>query len=269
MNELALNVSLLMEDTIFFSLKNVLFTFFLFLSLLLFQPSTYCLAASIDIEPSGDAYVSSDAPNMNFGNDSLLGIGTYQDILSCVKFNLGSIPYNSTIQQATLKLFCTSTSSNGMVSIARVTEPWSEDGVTWSNRPGWTTPLISSTPGGSNQWWEINVTEIVEEWINIGSINNGFYMEKQENGLVLVNSSESANSPELSISYTAPNVCPTLNMTAPANNISVRQGENVTISWDGTDPDDSASVHLYYDEDQAVDNGNDVNILIFAKVDIH
>jgi len=53
-----------------------------------------------------------------------------------------------------------------------------------------------------------------------------------------------------------PNTPPTLNITQPSSNITVGQGEIITISWNGTDPDDSAVVSIGYDQDNIYNNGN-------------
>ena len=53
-----------------------------------------------------------------------------------------------------------------------------------------------------------------------------------------------------------PNTCPTLDVTEPSSDQTVRQGQSVQIQWDGTDPDDEATVSIGYDEDNIFDNGN-------------
>lgn len=44
-------------------------------------------------------------------------------------------------------------------------------------------------------------------------------------------------------------------MNQPSSDVTVTQGQNVTISWDGADPDDAATVTLYYDTDNNYGNG--------------
>ena len=52
------------------------------------------------------------------------------------------------------------------------------------------------------------------------------------------------------------NICPTLSVTYPSSNLTVTQGQSVSISWNGTDPDDAATVSVGYDEDNVFNNGN-------------
>ena len=60
----------------------------------------------------------------------------------------------------------------------------------------------------------------------------------------------------VSLTAITSNTCPTLSITSPSNNITVPQGQFVEIDWNGTDPDDIASVTIGYDEDGIYDNGN-------------
>jgi len=57
------------------------------------------------------------------------------------------------------------------------------------------------------------------------------------------------------------NVPPTVEITEPSANITVDVGELVQIAWNGTDPDDNASVVLYRDPDQTYNNGNETIII--------
>ena len=51
------------------------------------------------------------------------------------------------------------------------------------------------------------------------------------------------------------NICPTVSITTPVGMTIVTQGEPVNIAWDGDDPDDAATVSLYYDTDNNWSNG--------------
>ncbi len=54
-----------------------------------------------------------------------------------------------------------------------------------------------------------------------------------------------------------PNREPDITITAPASNTTVTQGQSVTISWNGSDPDnDTTYVSLGYDRDNVYNNGN-------------
>jgi hypothetical protein len=168
-----------------------------------------------------DTYVASDTPGTNYCNDPSVAISTHQEIIGLIYFFIGidDIPTGSTIDKATLKLYCTMITENSNVTISRISGGWEECSVNWNNRPGWDSPVIQSQPEGTYQWWEIDVTDIVKEWVTFGKLNYGFYLEKNSSGLIMFNSSEySSNQPRLEINYTEG--------TFPANG-------NVTSTTDG------------------------------------
>ena len=203
---------------------------------------------------TADSYVAADAPNNNFGGELNISIGTHTEVLGFVTFNISSIPSGSIVNSATLRMYPTTLISSDSVAISRVSGSWSENGVTWNNRPGWNLPVLTSTPPGTFQWWTIDVTSIVKKWVEDGATNYGFYLEGSS-GIVQVNSRQSSNKPQLLVSYTPTNVDPVIDVIEPSSDKTVTQGDSVYISWDGTDPDDAASVLLYYDSDCNTDNG--------------
>ena len=69
------------------------------------------------------------------------------------------------------------------------------------------------------------------------------------------------------VTVLAPNICPTLDMTSPSSNQTVTQGQNVAIAWNGTDPDDAATVSIGYDQDNIFDNGNHTWIALSQSED--
>ena len=245
----------LMTHTKVRGLKGVALS--ILLSLLLLSIGINCLAASITLNPDADAYVMAITPDSNYGSEVSVTIGgTDPEVLAYVKFNLSSIPSGSIINDAKLHLYCTTIFDNGPVGIALAESAWAEGEVTWNNRPGPEHPVVTSTPPGSSQWWEIPVTSIVKKWIEDGASNRGFRLEKLGSGFIQFYSREFPNNnPELEISYTPPNVAPTIDVTQPSSNITAVPGDVVTISWNGTDPDDAAVVTLFYDTDTNLDNG--------------
>ena len=51
------------------------------------------------------------------------------------------------------------------------------------------------------------------------------------------------------VTIQSPNVTPTLDLTNPSSNVTVTQGQDVTIGWTATDPDDVAAMMFFYDPD--------------------
>jgi len=178
--------------------------FNIFLSLILFfissEPNVF--AATETFNPTGDTYVAAEIPDMKFCNETTVAVGTHTDMLGYVKFNISSIPSGSIINSAELRLWCIQIINNGAVFVGRVSSSWTECGVDWNHQPAVEPPILSSTPPGTFQWWQIDITSIVQEGFEDNASNMGFRLEKASNGLVQFHSSEGSSKPQLVISYT-------------------------------------------------------------------
>jgi len=232
--------NLIRQKKISLQIKSV---FNVLISLLLIGIGGDVFAATKTINPSADSYVAADTPTTKYGSDSTVAIGTHTEILAYIKFNLSSIPSGSTINNAKLRLYCTTIIDNGSVLISRASSIWTESGVTWNNRPGWETPIVTSTSPGSFQWWEIDVKPIVKKWITDGASNRGFYLEKSSSGLVMFYSRESSPEPELVVTYTSPTPPDIPTVTAQTGSNS---GE-IDLSW--TASSGAIAYVIVYDED--------------------
>ena len=209
---------------------------------------------TITLNPVADAYVLADAPSNNYGGESTVAIGIHTEIIGYMRFDLSAISTAATINSATLELQTRSIFDAGDVLVGLTNGPWTEYGVTWNNRPGWDLPVDAFTPPGQFMDWSINVRDQVVEWTSGDHGNYGFYFEGTS-GFVIIRSRSASVKPRLVVTYTEPNVKPTISMLQPATNITVTVGEDVPISWNGTDPDDAATVTLFYDTDCNPDNG--------------
>jgi hypothetical protein len=155
-----------------------------------------------------DAYVSQELPNNNFGSEGTLAIssGGSGMMHSYIDFDIDWIPTGAIVDDAELRLYPVSLTDYGYVAVARASASWIESSITWNNAPGWVSPVVTSTPSGNNQWWEINVTSIVEEWVTNGDYNRGFFLEGSS-GLIMVHSRNSGSSsyrPKLFVQYHIP-----------------------------------------------------------------
>jgi len=96
--------------------------------------------------------------------------------------------------------------------LKRVTGSWSEDAITWNNKPGTTDDDKASVPASSSQWKfdapAIDVTEMVKTMVKTGE-NNGFCLELKTEEIyrgIVFGSSEHADAtkrPKLVVDYTA------------------------------------------------------------------
>ncbi len=169
---------------------------------------TNAIAATYSLQPVADARVI-DIPGdttVNFGGDFLsvyTAVGNVQR--SLIQFDLSSITLatNETVQSATLTLIASTdfgfNDTQQPMEIYRVLSPWTETGVTWSNRDAtdawingggdfigtnglpYAVSTLSPTNGQPVTW---DVTALVQEWLTHASTNNGLLL-KSENGNAL------------------------------------------------------------------------------------
>ncbi len=107
-----------------------------------------------------------------------------------VQFDLSTVPTGLIITSATLKLYINDNQevAGRIIWAYRVTESWTESGVTWNSRDGsnpWstaggtytTTGGASSTAPSGKTWMTWDVTDIVKEWTENGQPNYGFLLK--------------------------------------------------------------------------------------------
>lgn len=158
-----------------------------------------------------DTYISSSAPGVNYGNQSLMYVGifggtTLQTLIHFVEVD-NYIGY--TVESATLSLYYKVTYyvSEADLYMAKITEDWIEygdDSVTWNNCPDYETTFYTydypeSTVGA---WSDFDVTEIVSDWLDETSANFGLILYTDDN--------RSHNAYASTCEYTEPNFRPKL-----------------------------------------------------------
>lgn len=126
------------------------------------------------ILPSDDSFIKADAPLANYGNDTTLDVRPDNDAdrRGLVKFDLNSIPSNSTVTSATLYLYAKDNKDTQITSLYRVTANWNENTVTWLS---WTQPggdfnnsvsHFTFIPNQSSCMVTMNITSLVQSWVN-------------------------------------------------------------------------------------------------------
>lgn len=120
-------------------------------------------------------------PIMNAGYNTVGGIPTLSHNL--LQFDLSSIPAGSAVVSATLSLTHSSTvahsaSSDNAELLAKITQQWYENTVTWNNQPTYSTTdtiQIGSTNVGDDKP-NINLLSFVQDWVNNPLNNFGMVM---------------------------------------------------------------------------------------------
>lgn len=167
----------------------------------------------ISFSETADACVCSYTENTNYQMATQLRTGKDTDYgirRSYIKFEIPShIPPNS-VTNAVLEIEKLSGVAP-TVKAYRCTEYWTSSTITWKNQAAYTTvgqsSLASQYSSGST-WYTMNVTSIVQGWVNVSYSNFGFLIkditEYDTSHWTTIYSSDapSPHKPELHITYT-------------------------------------------------------------------
>ena len=122
------------------------------------RPPVASAATIITVLPVADAWVDSSAPNTNFGtNNRLKVMAASKRFESFVRFSVNDV---GPVSSARLRLFVADGSTNGG-TVHQSIGPWSEGGVTWSNRPATGSHVGSLGAAVPKTWVEVDLTGVV------------------------------------------------------------------------------------------------------------
>src|SRR5579859_4147966 len=126
--------------------------------------------------PSADSMIVSSKPSQNFGANSILAV--QNGVTSLVQFNLSGIPANATLQKASLRLYVDAVETPGSFDVYPVVSAWSESQVNFQNGPAVGASStgnkpVSITRASQNQFVLVDITSLVQEWVNGETPNNG------------------------------------------------------------------------------------------------
>jgi len=178
-------------------------------------PNTAIFSGPTQIE---DAQISADTPTTANGSGAEINVdGLTPHAHGLLRFptliggGLGQVPAGAIINSATLQVNCTN--SGAIMSLYRLTESWVENEATWNQRqsgvtwgaPGADGPASNAgTAVGGNcssaGTKSINITRFVQDWSD-GAPNHGIVLTDTGTDGVDFSSSESANSPVLTVIY--------------------------------------------------------------------
>ena len=159
-----------------------------------------CMVIQPDGENGIDAEIFSCSSygydTTNFGNiqdicaTDWTRFGQESIIRSLIFFDLSVVPTNKTIKSAKLSLYYNPSSTEGQHSsltgantseIQRITTPWSEYGVTWTNQPQ-TTSLhkvtLSASTSPTQNFINVDITQLVIDSRNNPSSSYGFLFKQ-------------------------------------------------------------------------------------------
>lgn len=148
-----------------------------------------------------DAYIWQVHPDDNgSGNPMYTGIVSGGEKKTLVRFDLSFIPPTAVILDAQFSINCTFSHANGrMVNAFRITQIWAENKVTWNNfGSGWNPAIIGSFDGSQYGLRTINVTNLVQQWVNGTYPNYGLILDEEELSGVYATYTSSEGTPKSS-----------------------------------------------------------------------
>lgn len=145
-----------------------------------------------DLSASGDAFVDTFYPNLNFGTANYLQTGgttkTY------VRFDLSSLPtalLSSPNARVNLSLWVGRLGAAGNLQVSQAAGAWSELTVTSNNQPGAGASVGLVAVSTAGQFVYLDMTDVVLGWMNTPSTNFGLVISGVAPAIAFLDSKES------------------------------------------------------------------------------
>lgn len=152
-------------------------------------------------QPSADSFVYGGDTGANYGSSTIVAVknatGTAYDRFSYLKFDLSA--EGSSVNSATLRIYCDSSSGNFNVSAYEVaTDSWTESGITYTNKPALGSLIDSVGVSSSGTYYDLDVTSYVNsELSGDQEVSLALFDGGQADQIATFDSKEGANPPEL------------------------------------------------------------------------
>lgn len=207
-----------------------------------FRPINFGAPVTITLNPIADAGHRQDSPNNNYDTDNKFEIGKKPNKVrrGFYQFDLSSLPAGAIISDATFSIRREGGDGATLsLSVHRVTQPWTEGGLTWNNRQSltpWGTPggdfnptaWASTLADGTKTYKDFGVASLVQAWAN-GTYPNYGLMVKQSDETALdkrhnYDTREQGDvnrKPKLVITYLTQFPCQDIPNRAPLANLDV------------------------------------------------
>jgi hypothetical protein len=196
---------------------------------------------------TSDTHILAWSPVQNFGNQANVAVKNDSVYSGLLRFNLGSIPPGSTINEATLALYAYNRDKDQAfdLELYRLLRPWVDLQATWERASignAWAeagatgvgtdrdaVAVASQTVSIVNTWYEMDVTPLVRGWAADPQSNHGLLL-RGRGDISVVYHFASANHttpslrPILIVDYWAPGPTATPTATTPATQTATPTG---------------------------------------------
>ncbi len=181
--------------------------------------------ATLELEPSADAWVASAYAYENFGQSIILPAGRdgqFGTRRSLIYFDLSALPHDALPITATLELaLWWGEGAPWVIAVQPLAAPWDESGVTWDNQPALSAPVITATVPISGESWALDALPIVYEWARERIPNYGLVLRaeaewRQGQRVFFSRDAVTRPAPRLRVAYTIATSTPTPTNTPTA-----------------------------------------------------
>lgn len=122
----------------------------------------------------GDASVSSQNPNVNFGSLSNLYVNPSNTTL--IQFDISTVPKGVPVAHAELRFYVNRANLFGHLDVAIATSAWNESAVTFSTLPTVGAAFATIQVNQRDAFFSVDVTTEVSNWLSGSVANNGFVL---------------------------------------------------------------------------------------------
>jgi len=131
-----------------------------------------------------DTWIDENSPDTNHASDNTLRVqndpGSGENLHGLLRFDLSSLPAGTQINSAVAGFFVKVNDDKRSINLHRVTAPWTETDATWDSIAGHYDPQVEVAippKGGTDTWVEVNLTPLVQAWVNGGLPNHGILLQ--------------------------------------------------------------------------------------------
>lgn len=176
-------------------------------------------SGSVTLISIADSVVLEGYPTANVGTAGDMWVG-YDDMLdpdgkivrSVVKFNLASVPAGAKVQGAKLRIYSVGywdfPNVYDTIRAYQAVGDWNESTVNWNNKPnaGQGYGSVSIIANSNWTWYELDVKDLVQGWLNGSMANHGILLRGQEesgsnSSWRSFSTKEGSNPPQLVVNY--------------------------------------------------------------------
>src|SRR5215211_4294079 len=201
-------------------------------------------ASTISVTSTNTAFVDQFNPTTNQGSNTQLEVlgQSNKNKVAYLEFVVTGIPAGSAVNGAALNLYTRSTSKAGILEARSVATGWTENTLTWNNRPTPSATIMSNVNAPVNAGFSMNVSDVTGN----GTYRYALTAPAGQKQLIVLPSDDytsvPAERPALTVNYTTAGAVPPTVTTGVASSIT-----SSTATLNGTVNPNGAATTCHFD----------------------